>query len=613
MKKTLFLSCSFAAANHSVSYFSLLCKESNGILGEPSADVLLSKIESEKDNSLSNDEFLKEFREGRIDVFDHRAHLRIGFIILFRCAKESISPSNAVDQFIQVLRSFFSLADKSKIRPTFHLTMTILWCHVINLALVEFIDKTPENELNETEEKQLFVIFLKSFPILMWSGLWTKYYSKDKLMSPNAKENYIIPDVAPFPAYMTLQGASTSSKLRNDSKDKIDQTLKRNQELSDDDFYNCFDECSLNEFDELSLMRICLLKLNRNKNERRATIVAQIMENLQRLLLRVRVRDTNAIVFSYTQTYFWIQIMNVALVSLEYKKSENQSDEITFHSFVSLFPELLPASKPWKQFYSEKLFNSMEARRVFVTPDLKQLPNFIRKVQVSDGSLVSLTDVLSRRPSLLILKQVQQKLLDVLEPVPTLDVELVENAPFPADCKGYQLNDEALIFSIRCGKLDNITHFDLLRMIFLHVNQGWERGERGTVAVTRIVDHLECYWEIKKSPTIIREENVSPLSVDTIFFHLFSNRFTNQYSGLTHIHFWIQMVIASMVKATHANPKCLLNFSDFLGAFPELLWDKLWSIYYSELICFSPEAKAMVIPADLLNLPAFLSNKSVKN
>ena len=577
------------------------------MFGEPTEKELLAKIADGTDTPPSNDEFLLNFQRGQIHVFDHRAHLRIGFIILFRCAKQNKSPSHAVDEFTRVLRSFFSLADKSQIRPTFHLTMTIFWCHAVNLALVAFIDKSEETHLAETAEEELFVEFLKSFPILMWGGLWTKYYSKDKLMSAHAKENYIIPDLAPFPAYMTLQGASSKmaekSRLEANNKNEI-----KNQQLSDDEFYNLFDECSLQEFDELSLMRICFLKLSRNKNERRAVIVNQTMETLQRLLMRIRAKNSKCIVFSHTQTYFWIQVMHIALSSLEFKKSENFAEEIAFHSINSLFPELSPETQPWKKFYSEQVFNSVEARRNFVAPDIKALPNFFSKVQVSDDFLVSVTDVLSRRPSLNILKQVHGKLQEHLNAIETVVVHIPENAAeiLAEEWQGCQLQDEAFVFAIRFGKLSKISHFDVLRMIFVHVKQGWERGDRGTVAVTRIADHLECFWEGKK--VFARGElDISPMSTEKIFKDLFEDRFSREYSGLTHIHFWIQMVIASMVKATHSNAKCLLDFVKFLGEFPELLWDKLWSVYYSELVCFSPEAKAMVVPADVHSLPAFLA------
>jgi len=546
-------------------------------LAKPSTEQLLEKILAGIDQPTSAELFLSDFLQGKVVVFDHRCHVRVGFLVLSRANKEALSQSQAVEKFLTTLKTFFQNAPAAQIRQTFHISMSIFWCHIIHLGMAGFYSKLSAQELQLSEE-ELFPKFLEFYPTVMWSGLWTEHYTKPVMMSPKARAEYVLPDLKPFPAYIALQSAH----------EIIDQpNIEPNEHLLEDDqFYEQFQQCKLENFTEQSLVRLCLLKLLRNTSERRGKLVAQLMEDLQKFLMRTKVanRLAQVIPFSKTHTYFWIQIIHVALASVEVQFSA-QHDNLSFHSFLLLFPELHPSSNPWSSYYSDPLWNSMEARREFVAPDKKPLPNFFTKRDVD------LTTKSCARPSPHRLRVLCDRALELLE------TRLCENEPLPDNAKGWELSDHELLEWIRAGKLTSLSHLDLIRMMYLHITQGWERGDRGTVAISRIVDHLECYWEVQRKHEILNVEN-SPEG----------NSYSWEFTGITHLHFWIQMLIADLVRSTHNCPESLVDFKMFIRTYPELLWDKLWSLYFTEELCFSYEAKTIVVPPDVHPLPAFIRN-----
>ena len=559
----------------------------------PTEEELLERIKLENENDIPklNQEFLQDFENGKIHRFDHRSHLRVGFIILYSNMKKGIKTSKSVEIFTQTLRNFFAKSDPNQIRQTFHITMTIFWCHSINLALTAFI--SSENYDENLSEEILFVKFLESFPLLMWSGLWTKYYSKDVLMTSKAKSQYVLPDLSPFPAYMSLQtSTNTKNQLQNDEN-------LTNDQLSDENFLFYYNNNKFSCFNELDLLRICFLKLKNQGNERRAKIVNDLMEALQKLFMRLRANGGTNLIFSQTHIYFWIQIINAGIASLKFVDDEISLEDMNFHSFCVLFPELMPNNSPYYIYYSKEKFESMEARRSFIPPDKKPLPNFFTKRNI-DSTFIQ--ENIQRVPF--------SKLKNISIEVKKLFSEKDNQVDsWVNDLNGFNMTEQLLLDSIENGILDKITHIDMIRMMYLHIIQGWERGDRGTVAVTRIVDHFELYW--KKRENIISSSDCFPNlneveSEEQIRSNVFGNRFNSCYSGITHLHFWIQIISACIIKATYYQQSALLNFGDFISFFPELLYDRLWNCYYSHQNCFSPESIAMVVPADINALPAFI-------
>ena len=553
----------------------------------PSDKELLERIQQEKENDIPelNIDFLNDFKQGKIHIFDHRAHLRVGFIILYNNMKNGIKTSKSVDIFIQTLKEFFENSDRKQIRLTFHITMSIFWCHIINLALSSFVLSDSYDE--SLNEEVLFVQFLEMFPSLMWSSLWTKHYSKSLLMSPKAKTEFVLPDLSPFPAYITLQN---TTMITNQNENVT------NDELNDDEFFYAYENSNLFNFNEIDLIRICFLKLQKLNMERRAKIVNDLMDSLQKLLMRLRASGNSKLIYSQTQIYFWIQIINAALASLQFTSNDISTDDLNFHSFCILFPEFISNQNPpmYEIYYSKDRFESMEARRSFITPDKKALPNFFTKRQVNFSFI---QENIQRVPFTL-LKMLSTDIIDLLQ---SDKVDEWEN-----NLKGYQMSDNLLLDSIQNGKIEFISHLDMIRMMYIHIITGWELGIRGTVAVTKIVDDFESYWMKNEIQSSEFPDCNDVESKETIKSNILGNRFNRSYSGITHLHFWIQMISICITKSTYYHQNALQSFTEFISCFPELLYDRLWNSYYSHQSCFSPEARTMVLPADITPLPAFI-------
>lgn len=92
---------------------------------------------------------------------------------------------------------------------TFHVTMTYFWLQVVHFG----IRNVPENlaprhpGTEDPPSPQLFYPssadyfrFLLINPHLVDGNLWSDYYSKERMMSPEAKEGMVLPDKKPLPS-----------------------------------------------------------------------------------------------------------------------------------------------------------------------------------------------------------------------------------------------------------------------------------------------------------------------------------------------------------------------------------------------------------------------------
>ncbi|KAJ3014919.1 UNVERIFIED_CONTAM: Arf GTPase arf1, partial [Siphonaria sp. JEL0065] len=87
--------------------------------GIPGQSDLESKIRASYDYPPDPTVFLDNFGLGNVAPFDHRAHLRIGYLILLQAKRDGLDNSVAVALFLQKLKNFFRDAG-SKVRNTYH-------------------------------------------------------------------------------------------------------------------------------------------------------------------------------------------------------------------------------------------------------------------------------------------------------------------------------------------------------------------------------------------------------------------------------------------------------------------------------------------------------------
>ncbi len=114
--------------------------------------------------------------------FNHRAHLHIAYIYLVEHPDEA-----AFAQFRTTLLQFlgFHGVDVSK----YHETLTGAWI----LALRHFMEKSAP--------ASSFEAFIEENPVLMDSRIMLTHYSRELLFSPEARQQFLEPDLSPIPRH----------------------------------------------------------------------------------------------------------------------------------------------------------------------------------------------------------------------------------------------------------------------------------------------------------------------------------------------------------------------------------------------------------------------------
>ncbi len=134
---------------------------------------------------MTDPEFLKQFLDRTLpfDQWTHRAHLRTAYLLLL----ESPLP-----EAIERARDGIQTYNKANHRPEsqlegYHETMTQSWMHLMETALREF---GPAESAEAFLEKQHQLTDKRALLF---------FYSRDHIMSSEAKQRFVEPDLAPLP------------------------------------------------------------------------------------------------------------------------------------------------------------------------------------------------------------------------------------------------------------------------------------------------------------------------------------------------------------------------------------------------------------------------------
>lgn len=134
---------------------------------------------------MSDVDFLQQFETQSLpkEQWNHRAHLKVACLYLSRWPfdealvrmRDGIRAYNAVQGILDT--------------PTggYHETMTQAWLHLVHLTLCEFGPIESADAFLDTQTQLLSKRALLFF------------YSRDRIMSAEAKREFVPPDLAPFP------------------------------------------------------------------------------------------------------------------------------------------------------------------------------------------------------------------------------------------------------------------------------------------------------------------------------------------------------------------------------------------------------------------------------
>ena len=132
--------------------------------------------------SAEDREFITDLESGSLEVarFDHRAHVRAAYTYLV-----SRSPDHAVERMRESLRGFL---ERNGIPVSkYHATITKAWI----LAVRHFMDRTPESASADE--------FIEANPRLLDPKIMLTHYSAELLFSPQARAEFVEPDIDPIP------------------------------------------------------------------------------------------------------------------------------------------------------------------------------------------------------------------------------------------------------------------------------------------------------------------------------------------------------------------------------------------------------------------------------
>jgi hypothetical protein len=135
--------------------------------------------------SMSDSEYLRRFEDQSLplDLWHHRAHLRVAYLYLARFPFEEAL--NKLRSGIRAYNAAHGIADTPS--GGYHETMTCAWFQLVHTTLCQFGQATSAEAFFDAQtqlnDKRILLLF----------------YSRDRIMSPEAKANFIPSDLAPLP------------------------------------------------------------------------------------------------------------------------------------------------------------------------------------------------------------------------------------------------------------------------------------------------------------------------------------------------------------------------------------------------------------------------------
>ncbi|KAJ7650893.1 ADP-ribosylation factor [Roridomyces roridus] len=182
--------------------------------GLRSASALEAKLDewlSYAENDSSPTEFLRQFDSLSLPKWDHYTHVRLAYVILTTHGRQK-----GKNMIFDGIEKYIAQSEQTRGR-TFHVTMTYFWIQMVHFGIrsmpppVADSDASSLQTLVADEEPKAkvsndwapnaddFPRFLLLNPFVADGNLWADYYSKEVIMSPEAKAGMVLPDRKPLP------------------------------------------------------------------------------------------------------------------------------------------------------------------------------------------------------------------------------------------------------------------------------------------------------------------------------------------------------------------------------------------------------------------------------
>ena len=134
---------------------------------------------------MTDEEFLRAFQDQSLPLeqWNHRAHLKVAYLHLLQHPFEE-----ALVKIRTGIRAF-NVAHRIEDTPTggYHETMTCAWLQLVHSTLVQF---GPAEDADT---------FFNAQSQLAGKRVLLFFYSRERIMSAEAKREFVPPDLAPLP------------------------------------------------------------------------------------------------------------------------------------------------------------------------------------------------------------------------------------------------------------------------------------------------------------------------------------------------------------------------------------------------------------------------------
>ncbi|KAF8218306.1 ADP-ribosylation factor family-domain-containing protein [Mycena galopus ATCC 62051] len=147
--------------------------------------------------------FLRQFETINLPAWDHYTHIRIAYLLLTEYGRQK-----GKDKIFEGIERYIQQSEQTKGR-TFHVTMTYFWIQIVHFGIRStppLIHSDTDSDLgsgslqpDDSPDLDDFPRFLLLNPYVADGNLWAEYYSKDAMMSVEAKQGPVLPDIKPLP------------------------------------------------------------------------------------------------------------------------------------------------------------------------------------------------------------------------------------------------------------------------------------------------------------------------------------------------------------------------------------------------------------------------------
>ncbi|EGS20362.1 uncharacterized protein CTHT_0021890 [Thermochaetoides thermophila DSM 1495] len=264
---------------------------------------------------MQTEEFWKAFLHSRIIPFSHEEYLRAAYLTLIRSKNRRRGLLDIATEFAENINNLRKRSSQITLPPVSR-TLTVFWLYHVRLAI---------RAMEEHEEKY--------------------DYKADGF---GRLKNYL-------PALF-------NPELHKKVREQLFKVANNNEPGHDPE--------RVLRFSFYVVRRYLRPRESRSRN----IILKYAFASLEKYLIRLRTKHKAASPYSLTQTYFFIQLVHAALAQLASHRHANFVQDLSFPLFKQISGI---SSTSWQDYYSEKLWNSFEARASFVFPDLKPLPDTV--------------------------------------------------------------------------------------------------------------------------------------------------------------------------------------------------------------------------------------------